>query len=72
MKPGDRYQLSQGNTNMARQEKKISKDELFANAPVLQVLAAMAVPTIISQLINLSNGCLRGGVQGDNHEVLDS
>ena len=26
----------------------------------------------ISQLINLSNGCLRGGVQGDNHEVLDS
>ena len=38
---------------MARQEKKISKDELFANAPVLQVLAAMAVPTIISQLINL-------------------
>lgn len=26
----------------------------------------------ISQLINLFNGCLRGGMQGDNHEVLDS
>ena len=26
----------------------------------------------ISQLINLFNGCLRGGVQGNNHEVLDS
>lgn len=38
---------------MARQENKISKDELFSNAPVLQALAAMAVPTIISQLINL-------------------
>ena len=29
---------------MVRQENKISKDELFANAPVLQALAAMAVP----------------------------
>ena len=27
---------------MVRQENKISKDELFANAPVLQALAAMA------------------------------
>ena len=38
---------------MARQENKLSKDELFSRAPVLEALAAMAVPTIISQLINL-------------------
>ena len=38
---------------MARQNNKLSKDELFSKAPVLEALAAMAVPTIISQLINL-------------------
>ena len=38
---------------MARRNNTISKDEMFANAPVLEALAAMAVPTIISQLINL-------------------
>lgn len=38
----------------------------------------LCLPTVfhlhvdISQLINLFNGCLRGSVQGDNHEVLDS
>ena len=36
-----------------REKKQSSKDELFAEAPVLEALAAMAVPTIISQLINL-------------------
>ena len=38
---------------MARRNNTISKDEMFANAPVLEALAVMAVPTIISQLINL-------------------
>lgn len=38
---------------MAKHNNTISKDELFSKAPVLQALAAMAVPTIISQLINL-------------------
>ena len=38
---------------MARRNNTINKDEMFANAPVLEALAAMAVPTIISQLINL-------------------
>ena len=38
---------------MAKHNNTVSKDELFSKAPVLQALAAMAVPTIISQLINL-------------------
>ena len=38
---------------MARRNNTISKDEMFANAPVLEALAVMAVPTNISQLINL-------------------
>ena len=36
---------------MARQENKLSKDELFSRAPVLEALAAMAVPTIIRREI---------------------
>lgn len=34
--------------------------------------AAFHIPVDISELINLFHGGLRGGVQGDNHEVLDS
>ena len=35
------------------QTSKLSKSELFARAPVPRALAAMGIPTIISQLINL-------------------
>ena len=34
-------------------QKSINKQELFARTPVLQALLTMAVPTIISQIINL-------------------
>ena len=35
------------------QTKKLSRQELFAQVPISRALAAMAIPTIISQLINL-------------------
>ena len=35
------------------QTSKLSRTELFEQAPIPRALAAMAVPTIISQLINL-------------------
>ena len=34
-------------------KKAIDKQELFANTPIPRALYTMAVPTIISQLINL-------------------
>ena len=38
---------------MARIQTKEERDELFANAPVPKALATLAIPTIVSQLINL-------------------
>lgn len=38
----------------------------------LRLPATFHIYIDISQLVNLFNGCLRGGVQGNNHEVLDS
>lgn len=38
---------------MARTQTKEERDELFANAPVPKALATLAIPTIVSQLINL-------------------
>ena len=38
---------------MSTADKKISKEELFARIPVKEALFTMAVPTIISQVINL-------------------
>lgn len=37
----------------------------------LCVPKALHIRVDIGQLINLFNGCLRGSVQGDDHEVLD-
>ena len=38
---------------MKKEKQPVSRQELFANTPVPKALAVMAVPTIISQLINL-------------------
>lgn len=50
----------------------ISKNDLFAHVPVPRALAAMAVPTVISQMVNLVYNMVDGffiGRTGNSYMV---